>query len=288
MAFAWRTADIHSIFEHGRLPHILSVGMEDFEARKTVRAMHRHDDRLELLLIQQGSGMHTIDGQSYRVAKGDVLIYNCNAVHDECAGVDHGMSVLSCAMSGLCIQGLRANCLVPPNRAPVVRSKNRYQELESLLAMMYDFTMQHTPRANETAAYLCAALVSMVYDLIMSETEELRTEEQILGQRIRAYIDANYLEDISLGSIADALHMNQYYMAHVFKAVSGYSPMQYIIRRRIGEAQSYLLQTDKSITEIAMTVGYNNANHFHAAFLKIVGMPPQKYREYLEPPNKEK
>ena len=32
-----------------------------------------------------------------------------------------------------------------------------------------------------------------------------------------------------------------------------------------------------------MQVGYHNANHFHKAFLKIVGMPPQKYREFIDP-----
>lgn len=283
MAFVWRTAAFESIFEDGRLPRVLSVGMEDFNARKTVRAMHQHDDRLEFLLIKTGSGVHIIDGQAYHAATGDVLIYNCNTVHDETASVDQGMTVFSCAVSGLAIRGMPPNCLVPPNRPPVVRSKERYQELEDLFAMLYDFTMQNTPRAVETATYLCATLLSILFDLARSETEELRTEEQVLGQHIRAYIDAHYLEDISLQSIAETLHINQYYMAHVFKAVSGYSPMQYIIRRRIGEAQSYLLQTDKSITDIAMQVGYHNANHFHKAFLKIVGMPPQKYREFIDP-----
>ena len=74
MAFVWRTAAFESIFEDGRLPRVLSVGMEDFNARKTVRAMHQHDDRLEFLLIKTGSGVHTIDGQAYHAATGDVLI----------------------------------------------------------------------------------------------------------------------------------------------------------------------------------------------------------------------
>jgi AraC-like DNA-binding protein len=54
--------------------------------------------------------------------------------------------------------------------------------------------------------------------------------------------------------------------------------MQYIIRRRIGQAQSLLLNTGYSVTQIAAMVGYNNLNHFHCAFAKIVGMAPGRYR----------
>ncbi|GAA3314259.1 hypothetical protein GCM10020331_006370 [Ectobacillus funiculus] len=76
------------------------------------------------------------------------------------------------------------------------------------------------------------------------------------------------------------MNMNHYYMSHVFKSTIGYSPMQYVIRRRIGEAQSYLLATDKTVTDIAYMVGYNSASNFNNAFKKMVGMSPQRYREF--------
>ncbi|WP_410429683.1 helix-turn-helix domain-containing protein [Metabacillus litoralis] len=74
--------------------------------------------------------------------------------------------------------------------------------------------------------------------------------------------------------------MSQYYISHAFKRTTGYSPMQYVIRRRIGEAQSYLFSTDKTVTEIAYIVGYNSASNFNNAFKKMVNMSPQRYREF--------
>lgn len=54
--------------------------------------------------------------------------------------------------------------------------------------------------------------------------------------------------------------------------------MQYIIRRRIGEAQNLLISTDRSITDIALSCGYNNSNYFQSVFKNLVGMTPGQYR----------
>ena len=95
----------------------------------------------------------------------------------------------------------------------------------------------------------------------------------------RSYIDENYAEPITLQSIGDALHVSPYYLSHVFKEMSGYSPMQYLLRRRIGEAQTLLITTDLPVTQIAGMVGYDTQSYFNLQFSKHVGMPPKKYRQ---------
>ena len=52
------------------------------------------------------------------------------------------------------------------------------------------------------------------------------------------------------------------------------------MHRRIGEAQTLLINTGYSATEIAFLVGYNDSNYFNTIFTKIVGMSPIKYRKY--------
>jgi AraC-like DNA-binding protein len=68
-------------------------------------------------------------------------------------------------------------------------------------------------------------------------------------------------------------------LAHVFKESTGFSPIQYIIRRRIGEAQSLLINTNESVTNISGIVGYDNTSYFTTLFSKTVGMSPKKYRQ---------
>ena len=103
------------------------------------------------------------------------------------------------------------------------------------------------------------------------------TEDEV--QRLRDYIDKHYNEPILLEQIAAAVKANKYYLAHMFKAETGFSPLQYVVRRRIGEAQNLLINTDMSITQIAATVGYNNSNYFQNIFRKYMGMTPGYYRK---------
>lgn len=77
--------------------------------------------------------------------------------------------------------------------------------------------------------------------------------------------------------------MSPYHLAHIFKEITGMSPIHYMIRCRVGEAQNLLISTDYSATQIAAIVGYTNINHFNAIFAKLVGLPPIRYRrKYLE------
>lgn len=78
--------------------------------------------------------------------------------------------------------------------------------------------------------------------------------------------------------IGQALHVSPYYLAHAFKESCGIAPRQYLLRRRIGEAQNLLISTDLPISRIAEMVGYDTQNYFDLQFSKFVGMPPRKYR----------
>ena len=90
------------------------------------------------------------------------------------------------------------------------------------------------------------------------------------------------MEPITLQSMGEALHISPYYLSHVFKQMSGYSPVQYLLRRRIGEAQTLLITTDLSITRIAEMVGYDTQSYFNLQFTKNVGMPPGKFRQSFQ------
>ena len=51
-------------------------------------------------------------------------------------------------------------------------------------------------------------------------------------------------------------------------------------RRRIGEAQTLLVTTDLSITEVSARIGYDNISYFNNQFKKFTGLSPQSYRKY--------
>lgn len=110
--------------------------------------------------------------------------------------------------------------------------------------------------------------------------ETLRSNS-ISDERIQAavnYISTNYAEHITLSDVASFLHLNPSYLSTKFKLVNGMSFKEYLNTLRLNHAEKLLLESNKSITEIAMECGYDNGNYFGDIFRKINGISPTEFR----------
>lgn len=99
-----------------------------------------------------------------------------------------------------------------------------------------------------------------------------------LPERIKAYIDANYENNLTLSSLAESLYVSPFHISHVFKEQFGISPIQYLINVRIRVACELLSQTDHPVSEVSLMVGYPNVNYFHILFKRFTGMSPGGFR----------
>lgn len=68
------------------------------------------------------------------------------------------------------------------------------------------------------------------------------------------------------------------------KAYSGFSPLNYLINIRIAEAMRQIRQTDKSLTDIALDMGFYSSQHFSTTFKKLTGYTPGQYRKIAPRP----
>ncbi len=274
--------EFQSIFVGDNDPRLLYVSEIRPDASAHPRVMHAHEDFVEIILICSGSSEYLIHDKKYYIQPGDLLVYNAGVVHDEISGPDMEIGSYCVAIGGLHIPGLRANALLPDDAGYVFPAGKSFDDLRILFEMMFRNLASGEPRAEAFCHSLMHALlvkVLTVADGVDAIVEKPVEEPHILGRRIKEYIDRHYMEPITLQSMGEALHISPYYLSHVFKQMSGYSPVQYLLRRRIGEAQTLLITTDLSITRIAEMVGYDTQSYFNLQFTKNVGMPPNKYRQ---------
>lgn len=95
---------------------------------------------------------------------------------------------------------------------------------------------------------------------------------------VKDYIHQNYYEMPSVTDLAMMIHLSVPRFKQKFKQVTGVPPAEYIIRHKIGLAEQQLKSCDKSITEIALDLGFSSSQHFSVVFKKYNGESPLNFR----------
>lgn len=267
-------------FDNGLRPRLSFICKAEGKDEAIPRVMHKHDERFELMFIRAGSGIYNIDGRSYNVKQGDILLFNANVLHDESPSPSEDLLIFSCGVEQLKVDGLPMNVLITRSQSAVMPCGEFYDEICQLFEQLWSHVNSKRLYSAEIADNLLSILLLLCRNIWMENKPQQESTSLLLGQRVKEYIDNHYKEDIALSTITAAMNMNHFYLAHVFKAYSGYSPKQYQTRRRIGEAQNLLLSTDLGVTEVANAVGYDNVNNFHRIFHNLVGIPPARYKKF--------
>lgn len=121
----------------------------------------------------------------------------------------------------------------------------------------------------------------LLHDLLTGSRETSHKSGGTIVERTLAYIHENYMETISLNSLAGMQGMEAKPFAYLFRKYAGLFPIDYVIQYRIKKAMQLLAATDKSISDIAACVGYADAHYFSRLFKRHAGRSPSAFRAGL-------
>lgn len=92
------------------------------------------------------------------------------------------------------------------------------------------------------------------------------------------YINANYNRNISALECANHLNMSYSYFSRSFKRITGKSFKEYLNETRINQAEKLMFSTDRTITDISESCGYNSVSYFISQYRQLRGRTPKKHR----------
>ena len=143
-----------------------------------------------------------------------------------------------------------------------VRKADKYADamIRKYLSELFVFVLRHNKRKSDTEA-----------------PEEIPEKEIQAAAR---FIYDNYNTSITLSKVAEYVHMSESYFSKKFKLVTGLNFSEYLVSTRIKMADELLVNTKKSITEIAEMCGFSDANYFGDVFKKKKGVSPSRYRKF--------
>ena len=92
------------------------------------------------------------------------------------------------------------------------------------------------------------------------------------------YMQEHINENISLNELSRHYHYSASRFSNLFKIKTGYAPIDYFIQMKMQKASQELDFTDKSVKDVAMSLGFDDPYYFSRRFSKIIGVSPTKYR----------
>lgn len=122
-----------------------------------------------------------------------------------------------------------------------------------------------------------SALLNEILTELSRGVNRIDKKESILKSVV--YIHENYSKELSVSMLAEMEELSESYYRYCFKNVTGVTPMQYIIDRRMDAAASMLEKSGMKLNEISEAVGYTDAYYFSRLFKKKFGISPGKYRK---------
>lgn len=96
-------------------------------------------------------------------------------------------------------------------------------------------------------------------------------------QKIKNLVEKEYMRDITLGYVAEKVHLAPAYVSYIFKKETGQTLIKYITEVRMEKARMLLEQGELKIVQIARACGYENQSYFNRAFKNYFGVTPKQF-----------
>lgn len=243
---------------------------------------------LEISMILSGEGEYCVDGRTYPMHEGDIILFNNRERHClrntgsrplENAALEFEPRFVwtgpSAGQELLAVFFHRSaafeNRLDPACPAYAAVRRQFWQIGDEF---------RHPKPYGEVVvrARLMSLLADLIRDSDLVESPVTRDPHHADMSAALAYMTAHYAEPLSLDTLAGILHVAPAYFCRLFRASNGISPKEYLIKLRIEEAAHRLRTTPDGVLEIAQSCGFNSLSNFYTAFKRVMGKSPAQFR----------
>lgn len=152
------------------------------------------------------------------------------------------------------------------------------EKLVVLMKQLQDMVKNQYPAVALNA--MSTTIITELYGQLASRTPmeiQAQSQKQIYYD-IMDYIKTNISKNLKISDIAQAFGYNEKYLSHRFAEIIGIPLKQYILKAKMDTANFMLTDTNKSISEIAGSLGFSDSHNFTRAYKKQTGLTPSEYR----------
>ena len=221
-----------------------------------------------LIIKRQGKSVYKVHGKEFTADSNNVVFLP--------TGTDYSVNALEegeCSIIEFDVQNQNVDKLTPcsyfiDNESDIIKTvKNisHYWELQG-------------PAFHSKCLSEAYSLITQI-STIDSYTYSLAGKYRLIHRSVK-YIEANYArQDLYTPMLAEMSDMGETYYRSIFISVFNMAPAKYIQNYRVGKAKELLINSEGSIEDIAIAVGFANSSYFCKVFKTITGLTPSEFAE---------
>lgn len=251
---------------------------------------HRHD-YVEVVYMCAGQTSHIVNGKELTLREGEILFLSQSCTHEVLRAGERDVAVnfivlpeffntalVTIGEEQTPLRQFLVDCLSGRNEGPgflhfqtsdIVPVRNLAENLIYIL-------LTDVPNKRKSSQMTMALL----FLVLMGHTDTLETENQEEADifRVLQYVEQHYA-DGSLADLAEKLHYDVSWLSREIKRKTGKNYTQLLQEKRLAQAAFLLKTTDRKVSDIATSVGYENISYFHRIFASAYGRSPKHYRD---------
>lgn len=281
---------------HGNLEYPVMVYFIDlYNSYMHAIRWHWHEE-MEVIIVNSGSARFLTDDESFILSPGQGLILNQNVIHAIQCVEDTNCTFYSLVFHPNFLFGksnsyMRTQFLLPTQsfsilKALVLDENDAWHEsmLDALNEVIAVNLTKNYGYEIATRGYLCQFWANLIGRLPKT-TENVHSPQISLDeQRVKQamlFIRLHYAEPLTLEDIADSIPVSKSECCRCFKRTIQITPFEYLMKYRIFEASKKILDDNyatHSISDLALSVGFNNISYFNKLFKRYLDCTPTEYR----------
>ena len=247
---------------------------------------------LEIIVPVENWYDATVDNKDYHVLPGEILIIPPGALHSLRAPESGARFVFLFDVTSIAtLHGFSQieSIFTPPQCISKATHPQIYDDVYRLLMQMRD---EYFGEKDFAELSIFSLLLNLFVIIGTNHLNSLNFFSSTRPAKQKAYtnkfntvieyIDAHYMNDLSLDEVAAAADFSKFHFSRLFKQYTGYTFCDYIRHRKIRAAEELLNQSDLTVTEIAMQSGFVSLSTFNRVFRQFKNCSPTEYRDKIQ------
>lgn len=249
-----------------------------------------YDTDLTIAYFKKIKGNIKIEGNSYELSSGDIVILNYDELH--CVDIlSEDCERITLYLNESIYRGYN-EAISDLLDVFYKRKGGEWNLIQSALAKecgldilieeIHQHCEQQDPVSELVAFGKITELLSKLNRTVFTQKEAtciIHMNNPVVAQTIR-YVGVHFAEEITCDSIAKIMHLNKCYLGRLFKKTVGITLWNYIINRRLLHFND-LIRQGYGAEEAANLSGFRNYSNFYRLYRSRVGMSPQEFMKYI-------